>query len=176
MRKTLTMALIGGLAMLTAACSSSTQTEVTRPAGAAAGTVAHVGDTLDLKTGAGRPFSITLIKVIDPAQTAGSKTPKAGKRFVAVQFSITNRASHALDADANTDVNIIGATGHMYTAASGVSLSSCDTYPNGLIQLAPGKSRTGCVPFQFRTSVVVSKVQFYPAAGNASDFGTWRVP
>jgi len=24
--------------------------------------------------------------------------------------------------------------------------------------------------------VVVSKVQFYPAAGNASDFGTWRVP
>ncbi len=175
MRKTLTMALIGGLAVLTAACSS-TQTEVTRPAGAPAGTVAHVGDTLDLKTGAGRVFSITLTKVIDPAQTAGQKQPKAGKRFVAVQFTVSNSSSHALDADANTDVNIIGATGHMYTAAGGVSLSSCSTFPSGLIQLAPGKSKTGCVPFQFRTTVVVSKVQFYPAAGNASDYGTWRVP
>ena len=175
MRKTLTMALIGGLAVFTAACSSS-QTEVTRPAGAPAGTVAHVGDTLDLKTAAGRSFSITLLRVIDPAQTAGQKAPKAGKRFVAPVFSITNTSSHALDADANTDVNIIGTTGHMYTPANGTSLSNCSIYPNGLIQLAPGKSKTGCVPFQFRTSVVVSKVEFYPAAGNASDYGTWRVP
>ena len=121
MRKTLTMALIGGLAVLTAACSSS-QTEVTRPAGAPAGTVAHVGDTLDLKTAAGRSFSITLLKVIDPAQTAGQKAPKAGKRFVARVFSITNTSSHALDADANTDVNVIGATGHMYSPASGTPL------------------------------------------------------
>ena len=128
------------------------------------------------RPGPGRPFSITLTKVIDPAQTAGQKTPKAGKRFVAVQFTVSNKSSHALDADANTDVNIIGATGHMYSADSGVSLSSCSTFPNGLIQLASGKSKTGCVPFQFRTTVVVSKVQFYPAAGNASDYGTWRVP
>ena len=78
MRKTLTMALIGGLALLTAACSTS-QTEVTRPAGAPAGTVAHVGDTLDLKTGAGRPFSITLTQVIDPAADGGAEAPQGGQ-------------------------------------------------------------------------------------------------
>ena len=174
MRKTVAVAIIGGLAVLTASCSSS-QTEINKPTGAAAGTVAHLGDTLDLHTAAGRTFSITLVRVIDPAQGAGHNTPAAGKRYVAIVFHVSDTSSHSLSAVPRADVNVIGATGHMYSPA-GVTLSSCTAFNNGQIHLAPGKSATGCVSFQFRTAVRVAKVQFYPAAGTANDFGEWLVP
>jgi hypothetical protein len=156
---------------LAAGCSSSA-TLVNHPVGSSG--VAHVGAALDLKNQAGRDFHITLSKVADPAQTVNQNAPANGKRFIAVIFDVDNISSQTLSADGDLDANIIGSDGNVYTPTHN-ALSECgsDTVK---VQLAAGKSGSSCVSFEIKSTVNVSKVQFYPAAGSASDYGEWLVP
>lgn len=170
MRKFLAAAGSLMLVGLAAGCSSSA-TLVNKAAGSS--TAAHVGDALVLKNQAGRAFHITLGKVADPAQTVNGNAPANGKRFIAAIFNIDNVSSQTLSTDGDLDANIIGSDGNVYTPSHN-ALSECgsDTVK---VQLAAGKSGTSCVSFEIKSSVQVSKIQFYPAAGAASDYGEWLV-
>ncbi len=163
------MALVG----LAAGCSSGA-TLVNHAVGSSGGAVAHVGDTLDLKNQAARDFHITLAKVADPAQAVNGGSPASNKRFIAALFDVTNTSSQTLSTDGDLDANIIGSDGNVYTPTHH-ALSQCGS-STVKVQLAAGKSGTSCVAFQIKTSVKVSQVQFYPAAGSASDYGEWLVP
>jgi len=158
---------------LAAGCSSSA-TLVNHPVGASGGAVAHVGDTLDLKTQAGRDFHISLSKLADPAQAVNQGSPANGKRFIAAQFDITNTSGQTISINGDLDANIIGSDGNVYTPTHH-ALTECGSN-TVKVQLAGGKSGTGCVAFEVKTTVKVSQVQFYPAAGTASDYGEWLVP
>ncbi len=157
---------------LAAGCSSSAS--LVNHAVGSSGGVAHVGDALDLKNQAGRDFHITLAKVADPAQTVNQNAPASGKRFIAAVFNVDNISSQTLSTDGDLDANIIGSDGNTYTPTHN-ALSECGSN-TVKVQLAAGKSGTSCVSFEIKTSVQVSKVQFYPAAGSASDYGEWLVP
>ena len=172
MRKVLAAAGSLMLVGLAAGCSSSA-TLVNQAVGSSSG-AAHVGGTLDLKNQAGRDFHITLAKVADPAQAVNQNAPASGKRFIAAIFNVDNISSQALSINGALDANIIGSDGNTYTPTHN-ALSDCgsDTVK---VQLAAGKSGASCVSFEIKTSVNVAKVQFYPAAGSASDYGEWLVP
>jgi hypothetical protein len=162
------LALVG----LAAGCSSSA-TVVNTPVGASSGSVAHVGDTLALKSQGGHTFHITLTQVVDPAQATNGKSPPKDKRFVATIFNVTNTSSETLSTDGDLDANLIGSDGNVYLP-SHHALSECANH-TAKVQLASGKSGTSCESYQVPTSVSVTKVQFYPAAGSASDYGEWLV-
>jgi hypothetical protein len=163
------LALVG----MAAGCSSSA-TVVNHPSGASSGALAHVGDTLDLHSESGKAFQMTLTQVADPAQATNNAAAKNNKRFVAVLFHVTNTSSQTLAADGNADANLVGSNSHTYLPVH-QSLKECDSHTTQF-QLAPGKSGTSCVAFEVNSSVTISKVQFFPAAGAAKDYGEWLVP
>ena len=170
MRKALVAAASLTLAGLAAGCSSSVSV-IDHPSGSSS--VAHVGDTLDLQTGQGQPFQITLTKVADPA-TPTSGHPSTGKRYIGVLFHLNNTSGHTLSGDSNEDVNIIGSNGRSYTTTH-QTLHDC----NGalvLFKVSGGSQDNICVTFEIKKSVGVSQVQFSPAAGTATDYGQWNVP
>lgn len=156
---------------LAAACSSSTSGRVNQPSGSSS--LAHVGDTLDLTTAAGRPFQLAVTQVVDPARGSGS-SPSAGRRYVAVLLQFTNTSSHELSGNSNADTNLVGGNGQTYVPAH-VTLRECGN-SSVEYQLSQGKTVTDCVAFEIKKSVHVTKVQFFPAAGTAADYGEWLVP
>jgi hypothetical protein len=162
------------LAVLIAGCSSS-PSAAKRHAGTGLAHSGHVGDTLNLTNKAGRLFTVTLSKVIDPAQGAPGIVPKTGKRFVGVVFTIHNSASQSISPNVITDTIVIGSSGKLYPA-NGKMLSSCAAFAHQQFKLEPGSSASGCVTFQIPTAVTVSQVQFLPTGGTANDYGQWLNP
>jgi hypothetical protein len=87
-------------AMLLAGCSAGqiVNQPTTRgastatPSPAATGRVAHVGDPLVLQgNGDGEQVTITLVKVVDPAQGSDEfDSPDAGNRFVSLELQVKN--------------------------------------------------------------------------------------
>jgi hypothetical protein len=112
-------------------------------------------------------------QVVDPAHGSGA-SPSPGRRFVAVLLQFSNTSSHQLTGNANADANLVGSGSKTYVPAH-VTLRECgNALPQ--YQAAPGKTTTSCVAFEVGKSVNVTKVQFYPAAGAATDYGEWLVP
>jgi hypothetical protein len=166
------LAAAGSLALvgLAAGCSSSA-TVVSQAVG---GGVAHVGATLELQTQSGKGFHITLTKVVDPAQSTNNASPPKGKRFIATLFTITNTSGQTVSTDGDLDANLVGSNGNTYLPTHR-ALSACSSH-TAKLQLAAGKSGVTCESYQVETSVHVTQVQFYPAAGSAKDYGQWLVP
>ncbi len=163
------MALVG----LAAGCSSSASV-VNHAVGSSGGGLAHVGATLDLQTQAGHHFHISLTKVVDPAQSTNQSAPPKNKRFIAALFDLTNTSSQTLSINGDLDANLVGSDGQTYLPDHH-ALSDCTSH-TARVSLAGGKSGTSCESFQVPVAVSISKVQFYPAAGSASDYGEWLVP
>jgi hypothetical protein len=161
------------LVALAAGCSSS-PTVVNHAVGSSGGGPAHVGATLDLQSQAGHHFHISLTKLVDPAQSTNQSAPPKNKRFVAALFQLTNTSSQTLAVNGDLDANLVGSNGQVYLPDHH-ALSDCTSH-TAKVQLASGKSGTSCESFQVPTAVSISKVQFYPAAGSASDYGEWLAP
>lgn len=172
MRKVLAAAGPLALAVIMTGCSSTSAASVIdHPAGSSA--VAHVGDTLDLETAAGRPFQLTLTQVVDPAQgTNGAATNN--RRFIAVMFHFSNTSDHSLIGDSNSDANVVGSNGAVYSAVH-QAVTECGSNST-TYKVSPGQTATNCVAFEVKTSVSITRVLFYPAAGQAADYGQWQVP
>ncbi len=159
------------LGVLAIGCSTS-QTVVNHPSGSSS--VAHTGDTLTLQNPSGRHFDITLTQVVDPAQGVGKTSPKSGKRFVAALFKLSGSQGPGFTVNSNLDADVVGSNGQIYLP-SHASLTQCEK-DSIQFQLSSGQSVSTCVAFQLKTAVSVAKVQFYPAAGSANDYGEWLVP
>ena len=107
--------------------------------GATSGAVAHVGATLDLKTQAGRSFTITLKQVVDPATATNGKSAPSGKRFIATVFGLDNPSGQTVSTDGDLDANLVGSNGTSYLP-NHRSLSECDSHtPPG----ATGRGQVG---------------------------------
>jgi len=165
------LAALGSIVLvgMASGCSSS----ATVVDNATGGGLAHVGATLDLKTLAGKTFQIALTQVVDPAQRSDGKPAPSGKRYIATLFKVT-ATSGTLSTDAGLDANLVGSNGNTYLPAH-VVLSQCAGHA-AKVSLSSGKSGTTCVAYQVASSVKITQVQFFPAAGSASDYGQWLVP
>ena len=172
MRKAVSTLLGGALAIAGAGCAT-TLTNVNKPSGSSQ--VAHVGDSLNLVTASGKHMTVTLTRVVDPAHGGAHVTEPHGRRFVAVQLRITNNSQESLEGDAAADSTLVDSGGRDYVPAS-VSLSECSGNPSAHFRVSSGQSITMCEPFEVHRTATVSKYQFYPTAGGASDFGEWLVP
>ena len=155
-------------AVLIAACSSGAKL-VNHSTGSSA--AATIGDALVLHTASGHAFSITLTQVADPAHGQGSATPRHNQRFVAALFRITNNSGDGISGDAASDANLVATNGNAILPAH-VATSECKGI-SPKYHLSSGKSATACVSFQIKATLKITQVQFFPAAGSASDYGQW---
>ena len=166
-------ALLGAALAVVGAGCATTLTTVNKPPGSSQ--VAHVGDSLDLVTASGKHLTVTLTKVVDPARGGAHVTLPHGRRFVALLLRITNTSQQDLQGDSAANSTLVDSSGRDYVPAS-VSLVECNNQPSGHFNVSAGNSINMCEPFEVHNSATVTKYQFYPTAGGASDFGEWLVP
>jgi hypothetical protein len=147
----------------TPSSSSGTASTAASPAAPA-----KIGSSFDVQDGSGDTYSVTLVKVIDPAQAAdGITTPDSGKRFAGAVFRIKALSGSPQYEDANNDAVIIGSNGQTYTADFD-DIAGYTNFANGTIHVAQGETVIGAVTFQIPDGVKVAKVQW----GAASNFGS----
>jgi hypothetical protein len=139
-------------------------------------TTPGVGGTLSFEDANGVPYTVSLQQVIDPAPGADQDNqPDPGDRFVAAEFVITDTSSSATTSDdANNDATVVGSDDQTYDADFD-DVAGCTNFNDGLYQLSPGQSATGCVVFQLPTSVTVATVEWSASGVFGGTFGEWKV-
>jgi hypothetical protein len=156
-------------ATLDADLSSAPPKTTTTPA------IVHIGATLSFQDTSGDPYTVRLIKLIDPAKGADQlTTPDPGHRFVAAVFKITNTGKRRITDDANSDASITGSNGQTYISDTD-SVAECTNFDDGTYQLDPGQSASGCVVFQPSRGIDVSQVDWSPGGRFISGFQAWDI-
>jgi hypothetical protein len=132
----------------------------------AAPSPARIGSSFDVQDGSGGTYRVTLVKLVDPAQGAAGPfdTPDSGMRFVGAVFRITAVTRSPKGDDAGNDAALVGSNGKTYTTDFNDIAGYADL-DDGAIQVAPGGTTTGAVPFQVPDGVQVTEVQWTPANG-----------
>jgi hypothetical protein len=134
-----------------------------------------VGTVYTVTDQSGDKISVTLTKMIDPAQGANQFiTPDNGNRFVGAVFTITGSSGTFSD-DANNDATLIGANGQTYTADFG-SIAGYTNFNNGLYNVSAGENSIGAVTFQLPLTVNVAKIEWSANDGFGGAPAEWLVP
>jgi hypothetical protein len=134
-----------------------------------------VGTVYQVTDSSGNVITVTLTKVIDPAQGADQfTTPNNGYRFVGAVFTLKG-VSGTFSDDANSDATLVGSNGQSYTADFN-SIAGVTNFNNGLYNLTPGAHSVGAVTFQVPTGVSVSAIQWSGSGGFGGAPATWTLP
>ena len=131
-------------------------------------TVAKVGSYFDIQDGSGDTYRVTLVKIIDPAQSANEfLSPDSGDRFLGAVFKIKALNGSPQDEDANNDAAIVGSNGQNYSA-NFADIVGYTNFDHGSVHVAQGDTVTGSVTFQVPDGVKVTEVQWSAASGFSS--------
>ena len=181
-RALLSISLFALVGFVAAACGTTTGN--TAPAAkskppAVPAKLAHVGATVAAEGSNGVSANVTLVKVIDPAESAdpSSETPGQGNRFVGLVLRITCTGSSTLSSDADECTTVIGSDEQTYTASLD-SIAGYTDFNAGEFTLQPGQSTVGAVAFQIPETVKVARVAFdlNEGLGGSITVALWQVP
>ncbi len=139
--------------------------------------VAHLGQPIDLTgAGSGEKARVVAVKVVDPARATDEfSTPDAGKRYVGVQFRITDTGAAAYSDSPSNGATAIDASGQQYSAEMADPKTSAGEAFPAATSIAPGDSALGVVVFQIPTGAKVVKVQFGMDSGMSGHTAQWNV-
>jgi hypothetical protein len=133
-----------------------------------------VGTSYTVTDPNGNKISVTLARVIDPAQAADQfTTPQSGNRFVGAVFNIKGTSGTFSD-DATNDATVIGSNGQTYTADFD-SIAGYTDFNNGEFSVSAGESSVGAVTFQMPLAVKVSKVEWSANGGLGGAPAEWLI-
>jgi hypothetical protein len=119
--------------------------------------------------------SVTLTKVIDPAQGADQFTiPNGGNRFVGAVFTISGVSGRFSD-DANNDGTVIGSDHQTYTPDFS-SIAGYTNFNSGEYNVSAGENSIGAVTFQLPLTVKVAKIEWSADSGLGGAPAEWLVP
>ncbi len=101
------------------------------------------------------------VSVWDPINVENPEyeKPKTGKRFIAVELSLTNTSTSTVSSNANLDTSIIGTDSQTYTAVFD-ERKGCSNFSYGDFTLSLGAHEVGCVVYELPEGVKAAKVQF----------------
>ena len=134
-----------------------------------------VGTTYTVNDQSGDKMSVTLTRVIDPAQGADQfTTPDSGNRFVGAVVSITGISGNFSD-DANNDATLIGSNGQTYSADFD-SISGYTNFNSGEYNVSAGEKSVGAVTFEMPLAVKVAKIEWSANGGLGGAPAEWQVP
>jgi hypothetical protein len=156
-----------------AAASPGSGTTALAAAGSpASGTTApaagSAGSSFEFQDESGDTYSVTLMKVIDPAQSDNQYvTPDSGTRYVGAVFTIKAMTGSPQGEDANNCAAAIGSNGQSY-AAQFYGITGYTNFDEGNIRLAQGETVTGAVIFELPDGVKASKIEWTSQNGYGS--------
>lgn len=157
-----------------AAASGATKKPAAKPTKSKP-TVARIGDTITIHgMEDGSQLAVTLVKWVDPAKGADEfSAPDSGKRFVAVQFRITNTGKGVYDDSPSNGVQVADAQGQRFDSdyndvSAGPSMAA-------EVKLRPGDQTLGYIAFQVPKASKIASVQFSMDSGFADEAGQWKI-
>jgi hypothetical protein len=136
---------------------------------------AKVGDTIPLKGyDKSEAVDVALLKVVDPAEGEDKYTkPKDGKRFVAVQFKVTNTGSAPYDSSPGSGAKLVDAEGQSFDSTY-AETSAGPRFASGTA-FVTGDSGLGYVTFEIPEASKVAKIQFGLNSGYSNNKGQWNI-
>jgi hypothetical protein len=166
-------------ALAIAGCGSITRTPA--PAGTKAAPSppnslsGPVGTVYTVTGQSGDKMTVTLTKVIDPAQGAGQfTTPGNGNRFAGAIFTITG-ISGTLSDDADNDATLVGSNGQTWPAGFG-SIAGYTNFNSGEYNVSAGENSVAAVTFQLPLTVKVAEIEWSANGGFGGAPAEWLVP
>ena len=134
-----------------------------------------VGTVYTVTDQSGNKISVTLTKVIDPAQGADQfTTPDNGNRLVGAVFTITGINGTFSD-DANNDATLIGSNSQTYSADFN-GIAGYTNFNSGEYNVSAGENSVGAVTFQLPLTVKVTKIEWSANGGFGGSPAEWLVP
>ncbi|WP_034267779.1 DUF4352 domain-containing protein [Actinospica robiniae] len=124
---------------------------------------AKVGDSITLASEIDNDkVTVKLIKIVTSGvhATDGFSTPDNGKRYVAVQFRLTNSGTNAFSDDPYLDVQILDDAGQSFQPEIMMTDSTAGHGFASTVNIAPGDSQLGFIIVQMPTKDEPADVQF----------------
>lgn len=134
---------------------------------------AKIGDPVTIK-GSDTSLQVTAMKVVPFTQATNSfEKPGKGKRFVAVQFQLSNVGKKAYD-DAPTNGSVvIDPKGQQFQATFISGIKAGPLFP-ATIKIVPGGKALGYVAYEVPLKAKIAQVQYAMDSG-FSDSAQWNV-
>ena len=143
----------------------------------AAPSAAHVGDTLTLNGLSSEKVQITLVKIVDPAPASNEfESPPPGSREIAIEVRYKNVGPVTYNQSILTDLTVVDQGSHDFSVDLAYDTTAGPGFPSDSVDIAPGETEDGFVPFQVDTSSVIAKVKVTLDEGLGPDTGEWLVP
>lgn len=140
---------------------------------ASAAATGTLGSTLKATDADGNAYTVTLVKVVDPATGSDEfNQPDSGKYLFGAVFTIAGETGNASD-DANNDAVVVGSDDQDYTADFD-SIAGYTNFQDGDWSVSPGTTVTGAVTFQLPNGVTVKSVQWSADLFGGTS-GTWNL-
>jgi hypothetical protein len=128
-----------------------------------------VGQSVQYDDGQGSTATITLVRVIDPAQPSNQyETPDPGDRLIAAEFKIVNTGT-AFQPEPNLDATAFDSAAHSYSTDYR-DIAGCPSFANN-VALYTGDTVDGCVAFRAPSGAQITKIEYTEQGGAGS--GTW---
>ncbi len=119
----------------------------------------------------GSPFKATVQSIVDPGVSDLSAGP--GLRYVGVIMKFADTGSGVINIDPNDFLAIIVDPGNAQYEASFTPLNNCAAFgDDGLIDIGPGATESGCVTVSVPTHATVREVVL---TGSNSVLATWEI-
>ncbi|MEV0661508.1 DUF4352 domain-containing protein [Actinomadura luteofluorescens] len=129
---------------------------------------ARVGDTVRIEDDSSEvKLSVTLTKVVDPAEPSEFETAPSGKRLVGAQFKVRNDGDKEYQDAPSNGARLIDTTGQAYEAGI-TAAANCEDFPNGEVRLTRGETQKGCVTFEVAKGASVERIRFGASSGLGS--------
>jgi Domain of unknown function (DUF4352) len=146
--------------------SSSTSTAQAR--------TAKVGDTLTLSGNGGQSLAVTVDAVMDPLSVGQYDQADSGQRFVGVQVTLKNVGSSSYS-DAPSNGATLLSTANEQAKDAIVSGGPCGNDFQSSVNIAPGDTQQGCIPFELPDGQTTGTFQFTMNSGFANQTGQWSL-
>ena len=145
----------------------------TKAAGTEGPTKVALGEAATL-TGLHGDMKVRVTKVVDPLPNPETERPKAGRRFVGVQVTLTNVGKEAYrDAPLNGSMLVTD----LPKAANPTILigGRCTSKLGTKLRMPAGSKKSLCLPFQVKKKAKISAFRFRLNSGFGPETGEWAV-
>ncbi len=154
--------------------SSASAGSTSSPTSTARAQQAKVGDTLTLSGNSGQSLAVTVDAVMDPLSVGSYDQPDSGQRFIGVQVTLKNVGSSSYS-DAPSNGSTLLSTANEQAKGAIVSGGPCGNNFQSSVNIAPGDTQQGCIPFQMSDGQTPGTFQFTMNSGFADQTGQWAL-
>jgi hypothetical protein len=157
--------------------SSSTSTSASTSSSSSAGASqqAKVGDTLTLNgSNSGESLAVTVDGVMDPLTVGPDDQADSGQRFVGVQITLKNVGSSAYSDSPSNGATLLSDSNEQAQSQI-VTGGPCGNGFQSSVNIAPGDTQQGCIPFEMPNGQSPNTFQFTLNSGFANQTGQWSL-